>query len=226
MKPRFGLRPWFAPLSSGVRWIILFTVSVHVALLVLRFADEETFWPLFDHLALTPSKLAEGELQGLLTTLFIHDPGGVFHVIFNMMALYFLGPMVERQMGRNNFLILYIGAGLCGSVVYSSWALLFSDPAIQAVGASGAVLGVLTAFALLFPNAMLQLLMFSPMRARNLIWLALALDFVFVFSDSSVAVPAHLGGMLGGFLFIRRPWRPAYRRRISRDLKRRLGRLR
>jgi len=219
MSPRFGLRPWFTKLTPGVRGLITITAAIHVALLVFRLANEDTFWALFPHIALVPGNVVEFEFQGLFTTLFVHDPFSIFHVILNLMVLYFLGPMVEKQMGARRFVTLYLGAGLCGSVVYTAWALLFSDPSLPAVGASGSILGVLVAFALLFPNAMLRLLMFAPMRARNLIWLALALDLVILFSDSSVAVPAHLGGMLGGFLIIRRPWRPAYRRRVMRDFQ-------
>lgn len=219
MSPRFGLRPWFTALTPGVRGLITVTAAIHVALLVFRLANEDAFWSLFPHLALTPEHVAAFRFQGLFTSLFVHDPHSIFHVILNLLILYFLGPMVEKQMGTRRFVTLYVGAGLCGSVVHTTWALLFSDPSVPTVGASGAILGVLVAFALLFPNAMIRLLMFAPMRAGNLIWLALALELVILFSDSSVAVPAHLGGMLGGFLYIRRPWRPAYRRRAARDIQ-------
>ncbi|NOZ01480.1 MAG: rhomboid family intramembrane serine protease [Deltaproteobacteria bacterium] len=220
MFQRPGLRRWFDHLSKGVRLIIIGTVSVHIVLLVLRVADERVFNAVFMRLALTPSMLTHFELQGLLTSIFIHDPHNIFHILLNMMGLYFLGPVVERRIGLRNFMVLYLGAGLCGSIVYSSWAFLFSDTGVPVIGASGAVLGVLTAFALMYPNVMIRLWMFAPMRAKNLIWLAIGLDVVMLFSDSSVAVPAHMGGMLGGYLYIRRPWRPQYRRAVVRDLHR------
>jgi len=94
-----------------------------------------------------------------------------------------------------------------------AWAYLpFGNPAVPAIGASGAVLGVLTAFALIFPDAQLRIWFTAPMRAKNLIWLAIGLDVIMLLADSSIAVAAHFGGMLGGWLYVRRPWRRMLRR--------------
>jgi len=190
-------------------------VAIHIALLFFRLVDAEAFWGVFEHLALVPANLANLEVQGLFTTIFVHDPRNIFHLLLNMMVLYFLGPTVELRLGTFRFTVLYIAAGLCGSIVYSIWALLLSDPTIPAIGASGAVLGVLAAFSILFPNVPVRLWMFAPMQGKNLVWLALGIDIVILFADPTVAVPAHMGGMLGAFLFLKRPWRPQFRHRLK-----------
>ncbi len=204
--------PWASPgrwsrFTPGVTFLLVVVGAVHLALFGLRLLDEEFFQFLFFGAALLPERLLAGEVWRLVTMMFLHDPHNLFHIVMNMLLLYSLGPWVERAMTLKPFLTLYFVAGVTGSLLHSAWAALFSDPSLPAVGASGAVLGVMTAFSLLFPDAQLRLWFFAPLRGRSLILVAVAIDFIAWLSDPRIAVAAHLGGILGAFAYLRRPWR-------------------
>ncbi len=161
---------------------------------------------------LTPVNILEpggtgGALYGfttLFTSMFIHD--GIFHIFFNMWALLILGRDVEVALGRGRFLLLYFLSGLVGGLAYVSTALFQPrNLMIPAVGASGAVFGVMGAFGVLFPRRPLAMFfylipIFAPAFVAIAILatiqtvLALALPF------SSIAYSAHVGGLAVGVL--------------------------
>lgn len=205
MKPFFR-RGFLSPPSPVVGIFVFINIGVFLLSLIARFADSEAFLKVFEHLALVPANLLHFEIQGLLTSIFLHDPSNVFHILFNMLLLWQLGPHVEFAVGAKKFAFLYIGAGFCGSIVYSAWALLFSDPFVPVIGASGAVLGVVAGFSFLFPQARLMLWFFQPIKAIHLLYLVVILDLIFFISDRNIAIQAHFGGMLFGYLYIVRPW--------------------
>jgi membrane associated rhomboid family serine protease len=133
----------------------------------------------------------------IVTHMFMH--GNEQHLLFNMLGLFFLGPMVEFSLGPKRFFILYIVSGLVASVAQ----LLITQGAI--VGASGAVYGVLAAFATMFPNVRLMLL-FPPIPVKAK-WLALGLIGIGLFSgvtgsQAGIGHFAHIGGAIAGFLLI------------------------
>lgn len=134
----------------------------------------------------------------LLTHMFNH--GGVAHLFFNMMALYFFGPPVEQYWGPKKFLIYYFIAGL-GAVVFH---VLFGGYS-PVLGASGAISGVLLAFAVMFPDARVMLLIPPiPLRAKYLVMILLGVDLVLGISRSSTGIAhfAHIGGAVFGYLMI------------------------
>lgn len=205
-------RPGWWKTTPVVGTIIVATLMAHVAFMIVFYTDRALYLMLFQHVALIPERVLQGEVQQILTTMLVHDRS-LFHILFNMLALFSLGPWVERAMGVRHFVGLYLWSGIAGSLAFVAWAYLpFGNPAVAAIGASGAVLGVLTAFALIFPDAQLRIWFTAPMRAKNLIWLAIGLDVIMLLADSSIAVAAHFGGMLGGWLYVRRPWRRMLRR--------------
>ena len=220
----FVHRPLWPRFTPGVALIIGVNVAIQLAFWVLRLADREAFEDSFGAVALVPARVVSGEVWRLATMVFVHDPFNLMHLLMNMLLLYSLGPWVERAMGLRPFLALFGVAGIAGSVLYSLWAFAFSHEAEPAVGASAAVLGVMTAFSLLFPDAQLRLWFLAPIRGRSLIWLALLLDLVVWLSDPRIAVAAHAGGILGAFAFLRRPWRRAYRQRVLWRIERFLRR--
>jgi membrane associated rhomboid family serine protease len=138
-----------------------------------------------------------------LTYMFVH--GGMLHLLANMLALYVFGTPVENRLGGRTFLTYYLGCGVGAAVVSLALAALHFDTA-AVVGASGAVLGIAVAFAMLWPDA--EILVFPipvPIRARVLVFLfaisQLALAAFRV--QDGVAHPAHLGGLLTGWLFFK-----------------------
>jgi len=134
----------------------------------------------------------------LVTHMFMHADMG--HLFFNMLALYFFGPMIERLWGAKKFLIYYLLCGLGAMILH----LLIGGGA-PVLGASGAISGVVLAFAMLFPNARVMLLIPPiPMKAKHMVLLFLGIDLFLGLSsyNTGIAHFAHLGGALFGFLLI------------------------
>lgn len=132
-----------------------------------------------------------------VTYMFLH--GGIWHLGFNMLALFFFGPRLEMRLGGRHFLGLYFVSGLMAAAV----SFVFT-PGARIVGASGAVLGVLLGFARYWPRARLLIWGVFPMEARWLVAIMAAASLFFGFSGSrgGIAHFAHLGGLVGGFVYL------------------------
>jgi rhomboid protease GluP len=142
--------------------------------------------------ALIPALVAQGEAWRLLSSVFLHS--GAVHLGFNMISLYFLGSFVEVAFGRARFLALYLLSGLAGGLAY----LYFGDFNAPAVGASGAIFGLLggiLGYALRRGTFSWQ----NPLIRQLLI--LLALNLYIGFSVPNISNTAHLGGLAGGFVF-------------------------
>lgn len=148
-------------------------------------------------LALTPAYVLR-QPWTIVTYMFLH--ADFFHLLFNMLALFFFGPRLEARLGSRRFLALYLASGLVAAI----FSILFSFEA-RVVGASGAVFGVLLGFARYWPHHRIYIWGILPIEARFLVagMAALSLWAGFSGSDSGIAHFAHLGGFLGGYLFLR-----------------------
>ncbi len=133
----------------------------------------------------------------LVTYMFLH--GGLWHLLFNMLGLYFFGPQLEHRMGARHFLGLYFASGVAGAL------LSLITPHARIVGASGAVFGVLLAFALIWPRVQIFIWGILPIEARLLVPIITALSLFGGFSGrgGGIAHFAHLGGFLGGYLYMK-----------------------
>ena len=189
-----------ARLSPVVGCLLAINVGIFIVILVLdRFYRFEAFAQWF---ALVPALAVRGRVWQLVTYMFLHDPGGLTHILFNMYILFSFGPHVESVMQPRRFLSLYLFSGLMAGVAHT--ALAYSHPVL---GASGAILGVMAAFAFYYPNARVLLLFIIPVRARNLVWVAAGIDLFIAYSGGSrIAAFAHLGGLFTGVLFVRYDW--------------------
>ena len=163
----------------------------------------------------------------LVTHLFMH--GSLGHIFFNMFALWMFGNVLENYWGAKRFLIFYMACGLgagmlhLGVLYYENVPIMqmfHSLPAIQqeellyspnfkvniaTVGASGAVFGCLAAFGYLFPNSLIYLYFFIPIKAKWFVLMYAAMEFFMGVRNSAgdnVAHWAHLGGALVGFLLV------------------------
>ena len=134
----------------------------------------------------------------LVTYMFVH--GSVTHILFNMLALYFFGPRVEERLGSRRFLTLYMLSGIAGALL----SMVFA-PRAPIIGASGAVFGVMLAFATFWPTDQIYIMGILPLEARIAVLLmaAAALWSGLQGSRSGVADFAHLGGFAGGWLYLR-----------------------
>jgi membrane associated rhomboid family serine protease len=133
----------------------------------------------------------------IVTYMFLH--GGLGHIFWNMLGLYFFGPRVESRMGSQRFITLYLVAGIVGALF--SVVLAPRNPIL---GASGAVLGVLMAFARFWPRERLLIWGIVPVEARWLVIIYAAIDIFGTrgIGRGGVANFAHLGGFAGALLYL------------------------
>lgn len=163
----------------------------------------------------------------LVTYMFLHDMNGVTHILFNMLSLYIFGKILEQVMGSKRFLIYYMVCGVGAALVQEAAMAYDLHPIVEnydgvnfngtiiptieflnmnvAVGASGAVFGILLAFGMFFPNAPLYLFFIPiPIKAKYMVFGYGLIELVFGISGTmgGVAHFAHLGGLLFGWLLI------------------------
>jgi membrane associated rhomboid family serine protease len=149
-------------------------------------------------IALFPYQTSYFKPYQLVTHMFAH--GGIFHLLFNMFALWMFGTMLERIWGPKRFFIFYFACGLAAGAAH---LLLEFSPA---VGASGAIMGLFAAFAYLFPNT--ELIIFPipvPVKAKYAVALLAAFDLfggVYPAAGGNIAHFAHLGGLVMGFILV------------------------
>jgi membrane associated rhomboid family serine protease len=190
---------WSFP--SGVKWLIISNVAVY---LVYFFGSLINKAPIFGSLELVPAEVVRGAVWQLVTYLFLHSLGSLWHIVFNMLALWMFGAPIEETWGTRRFVQYYfvcgIGAGVC--VVLAN--LAFGDAYQRTIGASGAIYGLLLAFGMLFPNQTVLLSFLFPIKAKYMVMIFGAIAFLSSFqTGSTVSNLAHLGGMLFGFVYIK-----------------------
>lgn len=134
----------------------------------------------------------------IITYMFLH--AGTMHLVFNMLGLFFFGPRVEERLGSRSFLILYLLSGVTGALLS-----LITSPSAAVLGASGAVFGVMLAFAYFWPDMPIHIWGIIPIPARMLVIITTVLSLWSGLGGvrSNVAHFAHLGGYLGAWLYLK-----------------------
>lgn len=189
-------------IPPGVKWLLIANTGVFVAYYLSQIFG---FSGLFRPFALVPTQAVERlHLWQPLTYLFLHDPNGFGHILFNMLALFMFGKTLEEFWGTERFLRYYfacgIGSGLC--VIVGGY--LTGTQSIPTIGASGAIFGLLLAFGMLFPDAIVLMSFFFPIKAKYMVMIVGAITFLSSLQvNSGVSHIAHLGGMLVGYLLIK-----------------------
>jgi len=187
-----GYRRWHL-----ATWIVAANAAMHLLKVVALALGSPGLIAL---LVLSPAGMAEGQYWQLLTYMWLH--GDLWHLAFNMAGVYWLGRAVEDRIGARRFMWLYLTGGLAGGIF---WWLANLGTRTFLLGASGAVLAVVMAFAVLYPRAPITLFPIPiTVQAR---WLAV---FYVIFSGvmaleqgGRIAHIAHLGGLIVGFIYIR-----------------------
>ncbi len=133
----------------------------------------------------------------IVTYMFLH--GGLTHLLFNMLGLFFFGSRVEARLGERRFITLYLLSGITGAL-----ASLAFTPGAAVIGASAGVFGVMLAFAMFWPREKIYIWGILPVEARVLVLVttALALYAGFGGRGGGVAHFAHLGGYLGAWIYL------------------------
>jgi len=205
----------FRSMPSSIKALLVLNVGV--------FLIQSLGYPLIGMFGLVPEQVAKWplpEFWRVVTYLFLH--GGFWHLVFNLFALWMFGMPVESQWGGAEFLKYYFLCGL-GAALFST--VLAPHSSIPIIGASGSVYGLLVAFAMLYPDAVVYLYFLIPVKAAHMALLFGVIEF---FMGASSATPgvarfAHLGGMVTGYLYIRWWWvwklkiKTAFKNLISGD---------
>lgn len=162
-----------------------------------------------DSLALTPAVFTRGHGWQLLTFQFLH--GGLWHLIGNLMGLWFFGRWVENILGTKRFLVAYFGCGVVGGLLQCALMALFWPAFGSAVfGASAGVMGIFAIFARLESDSEIRLNFILPIRAGVLLWFTAAISLFFTlvpsFRGGTTAHAAHLGGILAGLAWVKLGW--------------------
>ena len=209
-----------ALMPTGVvcRWLIGINVAVFVmqmAALSLMPAEADgfghgrSFGFVTDWLILDPEAVLHGQVWRLLTFAFLHSTDVIpFHLIFNMLFLWWFGSDVEQLYGRREFLAIYLCSALLGGVAYEGWAFATNHMASPCLGASGAVTTMLVQCALHYPRRIIYIF-FLPMPIWLFALLNVAQDSLGMFGvlrGSNVAFTVHLAGAAFAVAYYKLQW--------------------
>ena len=204
--PRYPSRSFssysFGP--GGLSPALKALIGVNVAVFLIQF-----FFPIVtDVFGLRPIFVVRDFwVWQLATYMFLH--GGAFHIIFNMLALWMFGTDLERRWGARDFLRFYMVTGVGAGVLTVLFSLLPFGPAQQlfranVIGASGAIYGVLLAYALYFPDRPIYMYFVFPIPAKVFVAIIGAIAFLSSLGDSGgVASATHLGGLAVAYVFLK-----------------------
>ncbi|MDQ1372245.1 MAG: Rhomboid family intrarane serine protease [Candidatus Thermoplasmatota archaeon] len=168
-----------------------------------------------------------GRLYTVLTSMFTH--ADFYHLLFNALGIVFIGMAFEQRIGTRPYLLLFFITGFCGTLAFAG--LNWGDPFAAVVGASGAISGVLGAFARMFPHERMSLIILffplPPMPMWAIVVGYLLLQYVFLSGSQNVAVEAHLGGLVAGYLLaplvVRLPLHKRVKKMVSQSALKRLA---
>ncbi len=193
---------FFPPMIKNLLIINVEVFFIQMIFEILSFGGVPGTYVLNHYFALNPLEGIDSNFQiwQLLTYQFMH--GDFMHIFFNMLMLWMFGMEIENLMGSQKFLLFYILSGLGAGFLQLVGTPLLSDSAGFTIGASGAVYGVMIAFAMFFPDRYIMFYFLIPVKAKYLISFFIILEFISVREASFVAHLAHIGGALTGFIFI------------------------
>jgi membrane associated rhomboid family serine protease len=126
----------------------------------------------------------------------------------NLLILWMVGGDLERHFGGRRYFTYYTVCGV-GAGLFVFVAGLLTEPGLPTIGASGAIYGLLLAYGMVFSERVILFMLIFPMRARTLSWILFAIAFVSAWGQSTSGVShiAHLGGMIVGYLYLKKAWR-------------------
>jgi len=197
---------WSSYFPLGVKWLLISNTAIWLLYFFAARIESGEIFSLLNLLALSPrAVLGHFAIWQPVTYMFLHDPHGFGHILFNMLALWMFGMDLERDWGTKRFLTYYflcgIGAGICDIVVNAAIGNLNT----RTIGASGAIYGLLLAFGMLYPDRIVLMNFLFPIKAKYFVMIMGAMAFLSSIGSagSGVSNVAHLGGMLFGYLYLR-----------------------
>jgi membrane associated rhomboid family serine protease len=199
---RYRLNTFFSSgnFPNGVKWLL---VSNTVVFVLQYLAQQAGFGDIFSPFGLVPRAVVyHFAIWELVTYLFLH--GSVSHLLFNMLALWMFGATLERDWGKRRFLKYYFLCGIAAGVCDVTVNALLGNWYTHTIGASGAIYGVLLAFGVLYPEAIILFLFIFPIQAKYFVMIVGAIALLgSVNVNSGVSNVAHLGGMIFGLIYLK-----------------------
>ena len=187
----------------GLKWLLI----VNVALFVIPILSQRVFSPVLDTLGLVPVEVVRQlKLWQLVTYMFIHEG---FGIVWNMLALWMFGAELERLWGTRRFLRFYFACGIIAALTVVAAAYIFGGINIRTVSSSGAVYGILAAYAVMFPDRTILWGFLIPIKSKYFVMIIGAIVFLQSYMATvggrggGVAVLGLLGGLAAGYLLLR-----------------------
>jgi len=206
------MRMSFPVLTPAVKFLLITNIGVFFAATVFQPLQNYLYgWFQIDATSLVRAL----QLWRLITYQFLH--ASLMHILMNMLGLYFLGPTLERYWGTRKFFPFYLGCGAAGGLFYIFLvAINFLSPG-QMVGASGAILGLLAACAILFPHFVIFIYFFPlPIRIAAL---GLIISYLVAIISKGINAggdAAHLAGMVAGAAYV---WSQPFRSQLKMKMR-------
>lgn len=197
---------YYAPIQGGI-FILKNVVDRIIQLNILVFIC----WMLLntqfmmDNFLVSSSHVASGKIWTLVTSVFSHNM--LFHLLINMFVLSGFGNIMEQVLGSKQFLTFYLVAGIGGSLGHClTSSLMLHEPNLPAIGASGAISGVLVIFSIMYPRQLVFIFGLIPLPAVVATSLFVGSDLWGLMAQTGgyripIGYGAHLGGALTGFLY-------------------------
>jgi len=189
--------------TKAVKSLVIANATVHVIQIIFGLMGHERWFTI--HFGLTPELItSKFFLWQFFTSMFLH--GDFFHLLFNMLALFFFGPELEWLWGKKRFLIFYLAIGLLSDLF--NYAINIHSP-IPTIGASGAVYGVVGAFAAFYPDRQIILMIF-PIKMKYFVLFILIipafLGTIGAEGNPGIAHAVHIAGVLLGIAYVKARW--------------------
>jgi len=193
----------FPRLTPAVKWLLIINVAVFlVTFMITPLAKFSLTW-----FSVYPVNVGTSlQFWRLITYQFLHDTNDFGHIFVNMLVLFFFGPMLERLWGSKKFLIFFLICGAMGGIFYPFLTFIGWLPVGHLIGASGAILGILAAGAILFPRMRVWVLGIFPIP---MMFLAITFALISIMTllrpdkfANAGGQAAHLAGMVTGAIYV------------------------
>ena len=198
----------FSKLNNVTIQLLLINVAVWVFLAIVGVLGHfglGSFAEFINSLFVLPASLDELLFRPWTVIVYAFTHFGFRHILFNLLALFWFGRMLQDLIGSNRVLGIYILSGLTGGLTYIIFAVILHiiPSGTGLVGASGSVLGVVVAMATLSPNYKIHMMFIGPVAVKWIAAVFVFLSFVGLSGGNAGGELAHLGGALMGFIFIK-----------------------
>jgi len=207
---QYSMGAGFRGMPPVVKWLLIINFAIFIiGSLVFPISvenDPQGYIPMSQlerWFAVYPASVGMGfQLWRVITYQFLH--GSVLHIVFNLIVLYFFGPVLERQLGSVRFLKFYLIAGAAGGILYTFLVMMRVLHPLPMVGASGAIYGVVAALAVLYPRMKVLLWGIIPMTMVWLVVLVVILSLMNIAAGNNAGGElAHLTGLAVGYVYVK-----------------------